>query len=232
MKILRPVCAGVAGIFFPIGKPECGGTCQYATDKCLRLCYALDKGYDETVNIPERQKGKIYKFFTQETILRVCNEVLKEMEELQATILSWFCSGDCLDKDVDRLVEIMGLLHDEGVIQNGFTRNQTFYRKIMTQGKLKHIVLTVESRRAEDAPAFDDVESIWAIPNYKTGIVTLYRGKWGSKRVMGYCGFNEVTTNFKGKTVRIASNCLGCYKKKMGCFTEITRKQSDYEDED
>ncbi|GAH69198.1 unnamed protein product, partial [marine sediment metagenome] len=41
MKILRPTY-GAAGIFFPIGRPEKGGTCQYASGKCLQKCCALE----------------------------------------------------------------------------------------------------------------------------------------------------------------------------------------------
>jgi len=53
MKVLRPSQNYVAGIFFPIGRLENGGTCQYASERCLEECYALNKHHDVTVDIPE-----------------------------------------------------------------------------------------------------------------------------------------------------------------------------------
>ncbi|GAI34445.1 unnamed protein product, partial [marine sediment metagenome] len=37
------------------------------------------------------------------------------------------------------------------------------------------------------------------------------------------CGYNEVVTKFKGKEVKIATNCTGCYRKKIGCFYKIKK---------
>lgn len=225
MKILRPIYSA-AGIFFPIGRPEDGGTCQYASDICLKKCYALDKDYDEVLNIPEEDKKKIYDFFTTESLVTICNEVIKEMEELQVKILTWFASGDCLDKDVDRIYRIMFLLHGEGIIQNGFTRNVKLYDTIIDDEVIKHIVLTVESKAVKDAPDDEYPKGLWAIPNYKTGVVELYHGKLGHVSYGG-CGMNDVTTQFKGEEVVIASNCLGCYNKKIGCFLEIPKGEAE-----
>lgn len=213
MKILRPIYSA-AGIFFPIGKPEKGGTCQYASDVCLKKCYAQDKDYDEVLNIPEEDKKKIYDFFVNESLVTICNEIIKEMGELQVKILTWFASGDCLDKDIDKIYRIMFLLHGKGVIQNGFTRNVKLYDTIIADKVINHIVLTVESKAIKDAPG-KYPKGLWAIPNYETGVVDLYHGKLGFKSY-GDCGMNEVT--FKGEEVVIASNCSGCYSKKIGCF--------------
>ena len=80
MKILRLCHSGIAGVFFPIGKIDKGGTCQYSTTECLRECYAMKKEYDETVNIPEREKHKFLDFFIGNPIISVCNEIIKEMD--------------------------------------------------------------------------------------------------------------------------------------------------------
>lgn len=216
MKILRPV-HGAAGIFFPIGRPENGGTCQYADDKCLKKCYALvDKDYDEMVNVPEEDKRKIHRFFVEKSLLTICNEIVKEMDELQVKILSWFDSGDCLDKHVDKFYQIMVLLNGESVIQNGFTRNETLYRKIVYGGVIKYFVLTIKSKSYKDAPPFKEV-GLWGIPDYKNGLVRLHYGTLGRKSY-GSCGSGSVITKFEGKEIEIAANCLGCYNRKVGCF--------------
>ena len=226
MKVLRIVCRGVAGIFFPIGTPEDGGTCQYANKVCLKKCYALDKDYDEGVNIPESEKKDILQFFIGNPIIAVCNEIMKEMDELQATILSWFTSGDCLDDHIDRIYKMMTLLHEEGIIQNGFTRNTKLYEKILRDKKVYdnifRIILTLESKNIGNAPSCSRnyPAGIWAIPDYGAGITKLYYGKLGYTSYGG-CGFNDVTHQFNGKEVKIATNCLGCFKKKIGCFIEL-----------
>lgn len=216
MKILRPI-VGAAGIFFPIGKPEDGGTCGYPTAKCLKNCYALDKSYDEIVNIHEKMKKEIYTFFIKKSVLVVCGQIIQELEELRAEVLSWFTSGDCLDKDIDRMYQIMELLHGEGIVQNGFTRNQDLYRRIIDGGIIKHFALTLESLEPKDAPRRKFPSGLWAVPNYKTGVVKLYHGKLG-KRAYSSCSFSEVATKFEGEEIKIATNCTGCYHKKLGCF--------------
>lgn len=225
MKILRPSGTGVAGIFFPVGKPP-KGTCQYASEECLPKCYTLRKDYDERVNIPESEKKDILKYFMGNPIITVCSEIMKEMDELQATILSWFASGDCLDKYVDKIYKIMMLLQEEGVIQNGFTRNSNLYQKMFANEKVNYdilrIVFTVESKDTEYAPSCSEryPKGIYGVPNYEEGIVELYYAKLGY-RTYGGCGFSGVTHKFKGEEIEIATNCLGCFKKKIGCFIEV-----------
>lgn len=220
MKILRPVFSGVAGIFFPIGSPADGGTCQDASDVCLKKCYALKKDYDETLNISEEDKREIHRVFTSEPIITVCNEVLKEMQELQAQILSWFISGDCLDRHIDRLHKIMVLLNEEGIVQNGFTRNKKLYHTMYLGEIIRNIVLTVESKK-DALTIMEYPKGLWGIPDYKRGAVKLYYGKMGYQYTT--CGFNEVVSEFEGKEITIATNCSGCYKKKIGCFMDFTK---------
>lgn len=216
MKILRP-SNGAAGIFFPIGKPEKGGTCEYASDKCLKKCYALDKDYDEMINIPEEDKKEIYDFFIEKSTFAICSEIIKEMDELQMKILSWFTSGDCLDEDIDKLYQIMITLAGEDVAQNGFTRNWKLYDRITDDGIIVHIVLTLESLSHEDNPFESRPSGLWAIPDYEKGLVKLYHGRLGDISY-GSCGSSDVITKFDGKEVKITANCVGCFYKRLGCF--------------
>jgi len=147
------------------------------------------------------------------------------MDELQAEVLSSFCSGDCPDKDIDKIYNVMLLLNEQGIVQTGFTRNTNLYDRIQDGSILKHIVLTLESKRVEDAPEDEYPKGLWAIPDYDKGLVKLYFGTLAHSEDYGSCGTHEVvTTRFKGKEVKIATNCYGCYKKKIGCFTTLSRE--------
>jgi hypothetical protein len=231
MRILRPCHAKVAGIFFPIGKPSEGGTCQYASSKCVNYCYAVrDKEYDVTLDIPQSEKAEILNFFVDNPTISVCSEIIKELDGLQSPILSWFASGDCLDEHADKLFKIMLLLQEEGVIQNGFTRNKNFYQKILSSSKVNtdilRIIFTIESKGKmyEQSCSESYPKWIYGVPNYKTGMVKLYHATLGYSRSYGGCGFNRVVTkNFEGKEIEIATNCWGCFSKKIGCFIEVTK---------
>ena len=220
IKILRPCHAGVARVFFPIGLLEFGGTCQYPSQECLKECYAMRKDYDETVNISEDDKHEIYRYFINKPTVTLCNKIIEEMEGQQAKILSWFASGDCIDRDIDKLYSVMLLLNELGVVQNGFTRNRDLYERILRDEKIKSIVLTVEVLESEGDDAFEGYPTgVWAVPDYKKGLVRLYHGKLGYESYGG-CGFEGVKHKFKGKKIEIATNCMGCYKRKIGCFFE------------
>ena len=228
MRILRICRSGVAGIFFPIGLPKDGGTCQYSSEKCRKYCYAKEKDYDETLNIPEGDKQVILGYFVGNPIITVCSEIIKEMEQLQATILSWFVSGDCPDEHVERLYKIIMLLQEAGVVQNGFTRNKDLWKKLADSKNLNYdilrMVLTVESLNKGGTKAYcghGAPNTVWATPNYKTGVVDLYHGVLGYEYTSyGSCSSNSYThqEKFKGDSIEIASNCLGCFKRKIGCF--------------
>ena len=233
MKILRPSNNYVAGIFFPIGSPEEGGTCQHASKECVDNCYAKKKDYDERVNIPEFKKRGILNFFINKPTTSICTEIIKEMEELQAIILSWFASGDCLDEHVNKLFEIMILLQEKGIIQNGFTRNNNLYGKILRSEEVNYdvlrIVFTIESEDIIYRPVCgigNYPRGIYGVPDYKRGVVALYYATPGYKSYGG-CGFGDITHKFDGKEIEIATNCLGCFKKKIGCFINLGQRSRE-----
>jgi len=169
------------------------------------------------INIPEEDKREIYNFFIEKSTLAICSKIIKEMDELQMKVLSWFASGDCLDKDIDKFYQIMILLDEEGIVQNGFTRNWRLYQQIIEDEVIGHIVLTLESLSQRDNPLGDSLSGLWAVPDYEKGMVRLYNGKLGNKSYGG-CGSNDVITKFDGKEVKITANCTGCYYKRLGCF--------------
>jgi len=100
MKLLRPF-TGTGSVFFPIGRPP-EGTCEFATDECLRHCYVNDTdGFDEETRITPDDKRRIYHRVINCSPERVRNQIIKDLDGLQTHILSWFGSGDCLMQDLE-----------------------------------------------------------------------------------------------------------------------------------
>ena len=63
MKLLRPI-AGTAGVFFPLGKIIHNGTCEFATNTCLKKCVVIDDSeYDEEYHISKEEQAEIYQAF-------------------------------------------------------------------------------------------------------------------------------------------------------------------------
>ena len=204
MKLLYPF-SGVAGIFFPVGKPEDDGTCEFASKKCLLACNAIRcNNFNEIVG---HEKKKIaYDFITKERVFKVCNQILEELEEMNCKILYWFASGDCMKKDIGKISKIINHLSNEGIIQLGFTRNKEFWEIFQKRTSIK-ILLTLESYKEIQKT---QEEGLFAIPDYKTGMVKIYNGKYYD----GSCG----TSMFVYRNIEMEANCFRCYNKEQGCF--------------
>lgn len=213
MKLLRPF-TGTGAIFFPVGLPP-AGTCQFATEDCTRLCYAIDPNdanFDEEVRISQDEKWKIYDYVMTAKKRTIISTILHELDGLQTPILHWFGSGDCLLKDTERVCEIIDILAGQAVVkdrvvQMGFTRNKKLWKKH------KNIfALTVESK--EEAT---DVDALYSIPNYKEQVSVMYSPRY--QVVGGYCG--PVTCRDIHRDRRELEhyiNCRTCLRLKTGCF--------------
>ena len=207
MKLLRPF-TGTGAIFFPVGLPP-AGTCQFATEDCTRLCYAIDPvdaNFDEEMRIPQDEKWKIYRCVMEMDKKMLVDRLLDELYGLQTTILHWFGSGDCLLKDTERICEIIDAVGDKAV-QMGFTRNNKLWKK-----HKDIFALTVESK--EEAT---DVDALYSIPNYKEQVSVMYSPRY--QVVGGYCG--PVTCRDIHRDRRELEhyiNCRTCLRLKTGCF--------------
>lgn len=209
-KILRPI-GGTAGVFFPIGKTEKNGTCENATKECLKFCcanWAID--HNEEYRISEKDKQSIYKEFITKPIFDLCSKILREMKELRCDILNWFISGDCMNKDIERLVNIMSLLnYNSNIYQNGFTKNGNLFSEIGDLQRV-HIVHTIPDK----SYIIEGNNRIYAICDYNHGKTKLYTSKCV---YAGYCGSSE----YKIKNLSFVNDCRTCLRLKKGCFTNI-----------
>jgi len=205
MKILYPF-SGVAAIFFPRGKLDMDGTCEFASKKCLQECGALKNIVNEPI-IGHEAKMLVYNFVISNSVFVVCHQIEKEMKGIEAKILYWFASGDCPKKYTLKIFSIMKHLALEGIIQLGFTRNKPLW-EFAQSIKQARLVLTVE--RLKYSPKIN--EGILAVPDYQSGEINLYQNKthWGS---CGGEGFKRRKLNKISN-----SNCNDCFNKKEGCF--------------
>jgi hypothetical protein len=213
MKILRPF-TGTGCVFFPIGLPP-GGTCEFATQKCLVHCYATGrkfKNYDVEVLITKSDVWWIYNQFMTRDIRWIKNEIIRELDGLQTPILHWFGSGDVLTKDMDRISKIIDYIGDD-VEQIGFTRNIEFWKR-----HKRIFALTVEDfRTAKDI----DKNGFFSVPNYRKQETVMC---CPSSNVRGgYCGPLSCDDK-EDPELNHYINCKACMMLETGCFDKAHRE--------
>lgn len=209
MKILRPF-TGTGAVFFPVGLPP-KGTCEFATLKCMRSCYAVEENnWDEETKVTQEEKWEIYKMFMECPLDWIVEEIMRELDGLQTNILHWFGTGDCQTKDVDRILMIIGGLRAEwqdAPIQMGFTRNERLWEEYK-----EIFALTIE-----DKGLMADREGMFAVPDYDKQISVMTSPGYEVRG--GYCG--PTTCKDKdGRKTRLEHyiNCKICCRLKQGCF--------------
>jgi len=201
MKLLYDYAKGVGAIFFPPGKPKDGGTCFFATRKCLKWCEA---------GPPNPIQRAIYKHVVSSEAVDVAAQIVRELTELDANFLFWFAGGDCLPTDEPQILDIMEAVRDidSGIIQHGFTRNRGFADSAIDLDV--SMVVTMENEKKAKA---DKSGHVLAVPCYPQGIVKLY--KRGVH--MGSCGHYYMTDM---KAVAMENHCSVCHEHNVGCFEE------------
>ncbi len=237
-KLLYPF-ANVMGIFFPVGKLKDGGTCQFATEKCLKECISFRNIFPkENPSIPFELKNKTYIFFKKNSVDIIVKKLIEELYENKCNIISWFASGDCPTVLTKKIYDIIHKLKKYNIIQSGFTRNFELFKKIyfykyeslknsfQFRKKLR-VLFTMENKKAVEkynwaiADGDDSSGFIYAVPNYETGKSEIYAFKAG-KMMYDECGYSagwgdpEIVK--KGDT---AMDCNKCWKNKKGCFISI-----------
>lgn len=205
-KTLKPF-TGTGAVFFPVGTPDEGGTCENATPLCLKYCYAKNPQYpqfDEEILIPESEKQEIYEFIMKEPIGFVVKRFLDELDGLQTDILHWFGTGDCMAVDTERVSQIIDAMPSH-VVQMGFTRNGKLW------SNYKNIfALTIKNK--EEA---EGLHGIFSIPDYKQEISVMYSPDYEVNG--GLCG--PITCRDRlGRSPEHYINCRTCLRLKTGCF--------------
>jgi len=238
MENLLHSFSGVAAIFFPVGRIKKGGTCEFASQKCLYECAAFKNGnYDNS--IPYETKRRIYTEILNEPINRLIPRIVKEMTKMDTKILYWFASGDCPRKLTLKLSELIIRLSEKYVMtQQGFTRNKKLWQLLNGRHHNIRFCLTIES---EDKIAEKDKEgTLFAIPNYKTGNVKIIGYPWiiSKPRFEYHCGGAAFIPSYKSKIhtyysrkefkVSQCHDCQICYYEKKGCHSEMEQTETNY----
>jgi len=203
--ILRPF-TGTGAVFFPTGPPP-GGTCEFATEKCLKTCYVNDwSNFDEETRLPYCVKRETYRLIITESIDNIVDRMLIDLAGLQTNILSWFGSGDCLSRDVERISAIIQALPSR-IVQMGFTRNQKLWERHKNV-----FALTIE--KIEDAP---DRVSMYAIPDYEKETSIMVSPRYEVRG--GFCGPHLCMDRDRARPeLTHYINCKTCHRLGTGCF--------------
>ena len=219
-QLLYPF-ANVQGIFFPIFKPINGGTCEFATEKCLKMCCANDE--DIGANI--QQRIETYRFFIENTVSAITIRLIGETTAPASSVpkfISWFASGDCPATYTDKIFEIIRRMKDTGIIQSGTTRNHKLWEMLLNiqDDKTRFLYTT------EFPPVFSREGGMYAIPKYDIGCMDIITTV-GSKQRRDYgCGggyyFQHIMKEKPVKSEKyLQLDCKKCYQQKTGCFIKL-----------
>jgi len=221
MKLLYPFF-NVMGIFFPVGILSEGGTCQFATETCLKKCCANKPGEGQKIGF--EKKFETYSNFLKYSPNKIVKQILSELKDADCKILSWFASGDCPSFLTKKFYDIICGLDKNGIIQTGFTRNKDLWNWCKNiNNENCRVLLTVENS--------NNIASIglYSVPNYDLGCFDIYvmdSKKKTYHRTNG-CGGGYYTEHiYESKIDRshLLGDCTHCYENNIGCFIKLTPK--------
>ncbi len=201
MKLLFPYSRDFA-VYFPPGKLKDGGSCEFMTPKCEKSCGLMANSYEK----------RVFFAFRNHTVKLLSSEILKQLNDEGHNQFHWFAAGDCPKILTDKILQVINILADKGIIQNGFTRNIKLWKACL---KIKNtrIALTVESRRnAKQMSA----HGLVSLPDYKSEYTYIYIQ--GSKVTM--CGGGITCgSGFVEDDEVYPEDCTLCCEDSRGCFT-------------
>ncbi len=204
-KLLKPF-TGTGTIFFPIGKPP-RGTCEFSTAQCRKHCYVKKTSlFDWESTLTDDIRRDTYNFIIKEDIQKVCRKIREDLAGLQTKIVTWFGSGDCEAKHLDKISGIIkALRHSDNVIQMGFTRNEELWNRFPDI-----FALSIES-----VEAVNDRKGMFSIANYEAQVSVMHSPDYQVRG--GHCG--PVTCgDMTDMSLEHHLNCQICHKLKVGCF--------------
>ncbi len=205
MNLLYPD-GKINAIYFPPGLPERGGSCAFASMRCLVNCVS----YLTHNSVTEETFNAFNKFNSKKLI----NLLWAQIESQPVKIMEWFCWGDCPPELTDKVINVIKGLSSKGVVQCGFTRNKKLWKSVL---EVKNTRIGITTEDIEDLAKFAE-KGLVAYPIYDTGETKLFY-KTEKMSSGGSCG-----TNFyydAAKQISYEADCMTCYKNKIGCFTEF-----------
>lgn len=191
-------------IFFPVGKPEDGGSCEFLSEHCLQYCPAQETN---------RHEIRALEFFKENTIDIIVDKILEDMNLYNIMHLYWWPWGDCLPELTDKISEIMLDLSEIGLLQNGYTRNMELWKLISFMRTKDTLRIGFHVDTVEEAKEMSAHGHIICCPDVTVGKAELYLRE---KKIARCCGIwcEWVTVG----DVRVA-DCQECFLYKQGCFS-------------
>jgi len=198
----------IPSVYFPIGKLKDGGTCEFATRKCIEHCPS-----GQTINEHERYALNYFQKHNQDKIFQ---KMLFDYDQLSlipynAKMIQWFAWGDCPSNLTGKVAAVMLLLQKQKIPQYGFTRNKMLWKMIPASNFLniglsidvleKAKQVSVESGKLTAHPDFD---SGYAEMIFDGKIITRCNGWW--------CIVEKT-----GETRN--SDCALCLTENTGCYS-------------
>lgn len=226
MKLLHPFI-NTPAIYFPVGKLEEGGTCEFATKNCLAECAVYKHLFCDDI-LHYRRKEAVYKRVTGQDPLLVASDILNELNETNSNILCWFASGDCPAKDTEQICNVAMLLQMKGINQAMITRSHELY-KLVRRKRLESFHATIGiALTTESIDSIDETEAgLLVVPDYKEGSIQFYIHGAG-KDLVKTSSFSAYNDQHKRKPVESLSNCRDCLITRKGCFTQdVTEEERE-----
>ena len=198
----------VAHIHFPAGLPKDGGTCEFATETCLKNCpQERNKLLCETL-----------RFFEKHTVEYITETIREQISELGCILLYWFWSGDCPSRLTVKVNQVQKQLSLADVTQIGFTRNIELWRLSQSIPNIR-IVLTIESEDRVESLAEEG--RLVGVPDYTKETVRIYLdGTYHAICGDGWLGCGSHWLEECGEVYEAI--CSKCYKAMRGCFTDLS----------
>ena len=199
----------ILAIYFPPGLPERGGSCAFASMRCLVNCLS----YLTHNNITD----KTFRAFQNYDSNKITNIVWDQLKNKKIKLMEWFCWGDCPPDLTEKVVGVIKKLSKKGVVQCGFTRNKELWKAILEVPNTR-IGVTLEYPENYDSLDNYAKEGLVAVPQYDTGKTKLFY-KTTKTRASTICGSNFMYD--EAKQVSYEADCQTCFQNKRGCFTEF-----------
>lgn len=198
----------VGVLYFPAGSIDIGGTCEFATENCLKYCPEIANN--------RQPHYDTYNFIVKNDVEVVFNKIKKDLFALDKKVLTWFAAGDCMMKGMNHILDIMVEVSMVGIVQHGFTRNVSLWEK--AQGiQNMYLALTVESKKDK---LFREGFGRVVIPDYEKDMITLYQLEEVDvfePKEIAMCSGVFWADVLVGSELR-ESNCSVCYDNLEGCF--------------
>lgn len=191
-------------IFFPVGKPEDGGSCAYLTDHCLQYCPAQETN---------RHEVRALEFFKENDVSTIVEKILEDMNLYGIMHLYWWPWGDCLPELTEKISDIMLELSEIGLLQNGYTKNQNLWRLInLVAGKKDNLKIGFHVDTTEEAKELSSKMHVICCPDITVGKAELY---YRGDKIARCCG---IWCDWLERDETRVADCQECYLYKQGCF--------------